>query len=175
MSPNGHQQAEEAARCVVEHYYQKKNVPYSGLLILSSDFLRAKETAEHVVKAATAGKHADILYKNGVVLEERLRERWFGDWDGGSDDGYNQVWKDDAINDEHCTAGVESAAEVMKRATACVSEWDRVVQNHMVVCVAHGDVLQILQAAFLAKPASQHRSVQHLNTATLRHLVLKKI
>lgn len=41
----------------------------------------------------------------------------------------------------------------------------------MIVLVAHGDVLQILQTAFLKISGTQHRSIQHLETATLRQLI----
>ena len=41
----------------------------------------------------------------------------------------------------------------------------------MVVLVAHGDVLQILQTSFARVDVRQHRSLEHLQTATLRELV----
>jgi hypothetical protein len=40
-----------------------------------------------------------------------------------------------------------------------------------VILVAHGDVLQILQTGFLLhEDASKHRSLDHLETATIRKL-----
>jgi hypothetical protein len=42
------------------------------------------------------------------------------------------------------------------------------------VLVAHGDVLQILQTGFLRhEDASGHRSLEHLETATIRELTLR--
>ena len=37
--------------------------------------------------------------------------------------------------------------------------------------IAHGDVLQILQTDFSGVDVRQHRSLEHLQTATLRELV----
>jgi broad specificity phosphatase PhoE len=147
-------------------------------LILSSDLLRADETANHVLQAALA---ANIpVYSGKVVTEIRLRERWFGDWDDTSDANYENVWKDDLIDSSHCLSNVESVDSVMERATQCIVDWDSTstdsessgVQNYCVVCVAHGDVLQILQTAFQKRHGSQHRSLEHLETATLRPVQL---
>lgn len=46
-------------------------------------------------------------------------------------------------------------------------------QSYQVILVAHGDVLQILQTAFLKVDGKVHRSLDHLETATVRELVLK--
>ena len=173
LSELGHQQAAKAGRDVVEHYQQQQS-KYDGLLIISSDLLRADETANHVLRAALA---AGIpVYTDKVVTEIRLRERWFGDWDDTSDANYDNVWKDDLIDPSHCLSNVESVDSVMERATKCIVDWDDSdnsgVQNHCVVCVAHGDVLQILQTAFQKRHGSQHRSLEHLETATLRSVQL---
>jgi broad specificity phosphatase PhoE len=172
LSELGHQQAIQAGRDLVEHY-QKQQPTYDGLLILSSDLLRADQTANHVLKAALA---ANIpVYSDKVVTEIRLRERWFGDWDDTSDANYENVWKDDLIDPSHCLSNVESVDSVMERATQCIVDWDSSgggVQNYCVVCVAHGDVLQILQTAFQKLHGSQHRSLEHLETATLRPVLL---
>jgi broad specificity phosphatase PhoE len=185
LSELGNQQAIQAGRDVVEHYQQKQQsaaTAYNGLLILSSDLLRADQTANHVLQAALA---AGIPVHTGkVVTEIRLRERWFGDWDDTSDANYEQVWKDDLLDPSHCLSQVESVDSVMERATQCIVDWDHTssdssssaggakVQNHCVVCVAHGDVLQILQTAFQKLHGSQHRSLEHLETATIRPVLL---
>mmetsp|Transcript_11267 Transcript_11267/g.16793 ORF Transcript_11267/g.16793 Transcript_11267/m.16793 type:complete len:82 (+) Transcript_11267:477-722(+) len=41
------------------------------------------------------------------------------------------------------------------------------------VLVAHGDVLQIVQTGFKKMDGTTHRSLDHLETATLRHLSLE--
>jgi broad specificity phosphatase PhoE len=169
LSPVGKDQAIQAGQDVVQRY-QEQTVPYQGVLILASDLLRAKETAETVAKAVQ--KASIPLYNNRVVMETRLRERGFGEWDGGSDEHYNDVWKDDAVDPTHTIQGVESVLSVMDRSTTCVLEWDKIVQDHFVICVAHGDVLQMLQTSFSKMDGSKHRTLDHLETATLRPLLL---
>jgi broad specificity phosphatase PhoE len=147
--------------------------------VLSSDLLRAKETAEAVRTAVLGGLQDAIgdpicLYTGQVVLDTRLRERGFGEWDLTSDTNYNKVWDEDAVDPSHETKGVEAVMSVMDRVSQCVLEWDERLNDHMIICVAHGDVLQILQASFSKLDGSQHRTVDHLETATLRPLELRK-
>jgi probable phosphoglycerate mutase len=167
LSDLGTDQATNAGKTIVEEFQSQQ---YDGVLILSSDLLRAKETAEI---AAEAVKDAQInLFSNDVIVETRLRERGFGEWDGGSDDHYNDVWLNDANDPTHTAKGVESVMSVTDRASKMILEWDQQYENHMVICVAHGDVLQILQTAFCKMDGSLHRTLEHLETATLRNFAL---
>ena len=50
-------------------------------------------------------------------IEPRLRERWFGDWDGTSDAHYHNVWNQDALDPYHTQNTVESVWSVLDRAT----------------------------------------------------------
>ena len=171
LSELGNSQARSAGETVVQTYHACKG-KYKGIAILSSDLLRAKETAEHVAEAAR--DYNIPIYNNKVVLETRLRERGFGKYDLGSDTHYHDVWKDDAIDPTHEIMDVESVMSVTDRASACIVEWDEILQDFLVVCVAHGDVLQILQTAFNKMDGSKHRTLDHLETAILRPLVLSQ-
>lgn len=189
LSVTGIVQAAAAGQRIVELYHRgpKENAKpesvYQGLAVVASDFRRARETAEAVQQAAVAAGDISLYQQDddddgdrgsgGVVLDVRLRERGFGAWDGGSDTNYRTVWEDDRLDSAHTVNGVESVDSVMRRVTACVQEWNDRLRNYLIVLVAHGDVLQILQTAFLRLPGTQHRSVEHLETATVRALVLK--
>lgn len=146
---------------------------YESLVILSSDLLRAFETATQVLN-----KNRDLpIHQEDVIVETRIRERWFGEWDGKSDENYSRVWQEDFIDASHTNKGVESVYQVMERTTRCVLEWDSALfakysKSSMVILVAHGDVLQILQTAFEKKDCRFHRDLQHLETAQLRQLNL---
>ncbi|CAJ1935309.1 unnamed protein product [Cylindrotheca closterium] len=163
LSDLGKEQATNAGQDIVKEYSSKG---FEGLLILSSDFLRAMETAECASVAAE-------IEHDGVVVETRLRERYFGKWDLGSDHHYNDVWIDDAVDPSHTINGVESVQSVVSRTTEMILEWDQKYTGHMIICVAHGDVLQILQSGFSKMDYAKHRSLEHLETATLRKLELK--
>jgi probable phosphoglycerate mutase len=211
LSPAGIDQAREAGRDFVQMYIREHGGGGSGggsaiarpvVALLASDLLRARETAEIVRDAILAhniGRHAseaggeqdfDIpLHTGDVILETRLRERGFGEWDGTSDANYQRVWDDDAVDSSTARRGVEPVDSVMSRATQAVVDWDRALSSLVddeagtsgsapappacVIAVAHGDVLQILQTAFEKMDGTLHRTLPHLETATLRPLVLR--
>ena len=84
-----------------------------------------------------------FIHQDQVIVETRLRERWFGEWDGTSDQNYNKVWKEDATDASHTIKGVESVNQVMERTTQCILEWDERLASMyskkcMVILVAHG-------------------------------------
>lgn len=179
LSPMGVIQARQAGLDVVQCYLklQEADVPLSGICLLSSDLLRARETADAVASAIKDHNERDAflpirLFNDNVILETRLRERDFGEWDLTSDANYENVWKDDAIDPSHTRRGVESVNSVMNRVSDCVLDWESRLENHMVVCIAHGDVLQIMQTCFAKIDGSKHRTLEHLETASLRQLEL---
>ena len=133
-------------------------------LIISSDFKRAWDSAKLVHKALNC--------TCSLIADRRLRERFFGRHDGGSDSIYPQVWALDRIDPSHTRNEVESADAVMQRVTDLVVELEHDYRNINVLLVAHGDVLQILQTAFARLSAGQHRDQRHLNTGEIRRLEL---
>ena len=89
----------------------------------------------------------------------------------------------DVQNANHNEFNVESANSVLERTTKLITELDEQLaeggccgndnedRGWKCILVAHGDVLQIMQTGFLRHDdASRHRSLEHLETATLREL-----
>jgi broad specificity phosphatase PhoE len=167
LTATGHQQATHAGIDVVDYYQKQPTI--TGIVVVSSDFLRAQETAQAVKNQCVAHNIPHVL-----KTDKRLRERWFGEYDMTSDSNYALVWKQDAVDANHTMINVESVNSVMQRVTDCVCDYDERYQNHLIVCVAHGDVLQILQTAFQRLDGAQHRSLEHLETAQLRVLEFKE-
>ncbi len=131
-------------------------------LILSSDFRRARETAGIV--------HARLGCGDSIVLEPRLRERYFGEYELDGDDAYAEVWRADARDPDNTEAGVESPNAVMARVTAVIADCETRCEARDILLVSHGDALQILLTAFAARDASNHREIRHLDTAEIRPL-----
>ncbi len=160
LSEHGRHQAEAAARGC--------GLP-AGTLIRSSDFARARQTAE-IVRARLAAPP--------VVVAAALRERRFGDLEGKATGNYARVWAADEAGTGTGTGGgsadggVEPAAAVLDRATALVAELERRYTGRDILLVSHGDTLQILQAGFLRMDAAQHRRLPPLRTAEIRALRL---
>jgi len=130
--------------------------------IISSDFLRARETAAIIATG--------LNLVGSVVCSEKLRERFFGELDQHTDGRYEEVWQQDALSAEHRTFGVESIASVAHRARDLVLELESSYQNCVILLVAHGDVLQLLQTVFDGISPTRHRQLKPLQVAELRLL-----
>lgn len=156
LSEQGVLQVNETGKVVVELDQNS--------LIISSDFKRARESAEIM--------HRLLDCDASVVIDRRLRERHFGELELGSDNAYESVWREDKIDPDNNLSGVESPNQVMQRVTALVSEYEEILSGRTLLLISHGDALQILQTAFSKQDASRHRQQQHLNTAEIRELIL---
>jgi glucosyl-3-phosphoglycerate phosphatase len=170
LSEAGQQQATLAGQDVIQSVLNDGNI--KGLCIISSDFSRAFETAQAVCHEyqVAANQGLPPIYKNKVITDIRLRERWFGDYDMQNDSNYQLVWEEDVKDSSQTLHDVESVDSVRNRAASVVQEYDALLHDHVIVLVAHGDVLQILQTAFLRIDGRSHRSLDHLETAKLRRL-----
>ena len=136
----------------------------SNLLIVSSDFRRARETAEIA--------HEFLGSTNSLQLDQRLRERNFGEWELTPDSAYPLIWARDEVNPENDERGVESPNQVMARVTALVRDYEQKYAGATILLISHGDALQLLLTAFSKQDASEHRRQQHLETAEIRALSL---
>lgn len=130
--------------------------------IICSDFLRAKETAD-IVQSVIHSHH-------GVQYSPQLRERFFGELNGLGDECYRKVWMLDRDDANHQAFGVESANHVVTRVSGLIESLEDAFKGESILLVAHGDVLQLLQTWFQGVPATQHRKLQHLDTAEIRCL-----
>ena len=145
------------------------NAKESGVLdattfIISSDFKRARETAEITQKI--------LASKTVLNLDAKLRERDFGDFELMDNTHYQTVWNNDAIDSSHTINNAESADAVMKRVTKLIASLEKQYNSETFLLVAHGDTIQILQTAFKKLPASKQREMIHLETAEIRKLTL---
>ena len=179
LSDAGKDQASKAGQSFAAEYISNSNSNYRGVAIFSSDFTRARETA--TLFAEELARSRIPLYTGDIVLEPRLRERFFGELNGGPDTRYQEVWDVDCKDPNHTEFGVESANSVLERTTQLIVDLDEQLQSSSdgvdgcwkCILVAHGDVLQIVQTGFLKHAdASRHRTMNHLETATIRELPL---
>ncbi len=129
-------------------------------VIFSSPFSRCKKTAE-IAKEV-------LGVKEDIIFDDRLRERWFGDWEGKSNVHYQYVWNKDVLNPDHNNANVESTTEVMARVVGLIHDLEECYVGKNILFVSHGDTLQILQTFFENKPPSAHRKITHLKVAEVR-------
>ena len=129
-------------------------------LICSSDFARARQTAELVRASLGAGE---------VLVAAELRERCFGAWECTPVANYQRVWDADESGTGQ-DPGVEPAAAVLGRAAALVTALEARYAGREVLLVSHGDPLAILQAGFAGLDPAWHRRLPPLGTAQIRRL-----
>lgn len=156
LTDHGRQQALAAA--------QSCGLP-PDTVIYSSDFCRARQTAE-IVRAQLGAPE--------IVIAEGLRERRFGHWEGSATGNYAHVWAADKTDPVHADGNVEPAAGVLDRATALIAQLERHHCGRDILLVSHGDTLQILQAGFSGVDPSKHRLLPHLAMAEIRPLHLRQ-
>ena len=163
LSPQGH---EQAARSHLDlNALLGSGLNLASTHIYASDFRRTVETAEHLREGLG-------LPLAALSLTAALRERSFGPLNLQDDGLYPSVWEDDAAF-EFGGRGVEPAAAVQARASSFIAGLEASMEGQTIVLVGHGDLLQIMQTAFEAVPASEHRSLPHLAQCELRELTLR--
>lgn len=125
--------------------------------VVHSDFLRTTRTAARVASA----------FGLGMAIDERLRERHFGELEGQADSHYPEVWAQDAQSAAHRQWQVEPLTSVAARMCAALEALEQRWQGETVLVVSHGDPLQILLTALAGKPLTQHREQLALAPASI--------
>ncbi|CAF0889413.1 unnamed protein product [Rotaria sp. Silwood1] len=151
--------------------FLENNPSNKSYIIIASDFRRARETAD-ILASNLSSLNND---KSNVQLDKRLRERFFGIYDGTSDENYNIIWKNDEDDPiKNLNNQIEPAESVRERTTSLIKELEEKYENQTIFLVSHGDAIQILQTAFERLPsANQQRHLKHLDRAEFRPLILK--
>lgn len=153
----------ERGRQQVRDSLQRDVLLDADTIVVSSDFRRAAESA--------ALAHQMLGCDSPLESDERLRERYFGELELGPDSAYDEVWQQDRLDADSTHRSVESARQVMQRVTSLIRELEQRHAQRSFLLVSHGDALQILQTAFARRDASEHRQLDHLQTAEIRRLL----
>ncbi|MDO8560313.1 MAG: histidine phosphatase family protein [bacterium] len=159
LTPIGEDQVRESVRTARARGWLDRDT-----IIYSSRFSRCRSSAE-IAK--------EILATSGeIVFDNRLGERWFGDWEQTDHANYQKVWDHDKDHPEHSSANVESARGVQMRTTALIIDLEQKYRGKTILLVSHGDPLQILETGFRKISAAKHRQLPHLRTAEVKKLEL---
>lgn len=134
----------------------------NNTLIVSSDYLRAKETADIV--------HSVVSCNQSIITDERLRERDFGKWELHDHRHYEDVWKYDLSHPEKTTNEVETVSQTLARTRSLIQRLESEFNNQSVLLVSHGDVLQILLAHYHNLNPRFHRSLAAIGNAEIRSM-----
>lgn len=154
----------EMGRKQVIQAFSKTPIGFSEKTILiSSDFLRTRHTAETV---------GEILKIQTIEYNILLRERDFGELEGKHHSHYGRVWEKDKLTPDNKEWSIESPREVLARSIKLLDELEKKYEGEQIILVGHGDPLQILCAGTQKKCPSMHM-LEKLNNAELRKLIFK--
>lgn len=141
-------------------------------IFYSSLFKRAKETTEESMSALH-----DLLQSQGMpiprfsyLVSPLLRERNFGEYDGGELGLYNNVWTKDVHDADNSANGVESVNTVIKRLDVFLRDMEKKHQNANIVVTSHADTLQIMQVYMCGADVRQFSSYRFKN-AEVRNML----
>lgn len=157
LNENGEKQVEISVKDA-----QQKNLLGNSVMIFSSPFSRCRRTAE-IAK--------EILgTKDSIIIDDRLRERWFGNLDRTVVGNYNMIW---GMDSQAKSSGnnEEEIESVVDRTTSLIDDLEKKYSDKTFLLVSHGDVLQILETCFRGIPPFQHRSIKALERAEVRELI----
>lgn len=133
----------------------------SPLSIISSPFLRARQTAE--VAASILGVPVEV--------DHRLAERDFGEFELLDDSHYENVWVADPTGREDLPGGAESVYSVVERTCDLILEVEKNPDVSTCLLVTHCDVAMILSCAFENLDPRLHSTLDPIKTGKVRRLV----
>lgn len=133
----------------------------SDTVIYSSPFSRTKKSAE--IAKEILGVEEDIIF------DDRLRERWFGDWEKTDNTAYQKIWDRDRENPNHKEENVESTKEVLERTMSLINDLEKEYKDKNILLVSHGDAIKILETSFRNISPGKHVDFK-IHTAEIREL-----
>lgn len=126
-------------------------------IIYSSDFKRAKETAE-IVSAHLKSKEP--------ILRKELRERFLGVYEKGKDNMYHKLWEEDLKG--KTLQSVEPVTSVAKRIEILINEIEKKYKNKNILLITHGDIVSIgLSVLYNVKLHKHHTTFSLIKNAEI--------
>ena len=146
----GINQARKSATCLLDKIGRDN---LNSVQYISSPFLRAKQTAEESIDAinnilsfeSTEEEYKVYKFKEDMLIDEAIQERWFGTLDGEPLPEYNKVWPVDMENADNSDFNVESINQVISRVSKLIQNCEENNEGKSFVLCSHADTLQITQ------------------------------
>ncbi len=133
LTEKGRAQAEASSKAV-----QDKNIN----LIIASDFVRAKQTAEIVA--------GNIGYeKSKIIYDDRLHEVNFGAYNNESIESYHSHFKNTDERFHIRPEGGENLTDVKQRVASFLYELEEKYEGRNILIVSHGDPTWLMQTVAL--------------------------
>src|SRR6056297_4110467 len=130
-------------------------------IIYTSDFLRARQTAEIVAAAAA---------RSYMITTPLLRERFFGDFEGTAHANYEKIWDLDCREEDTSCYNVEPLWQLRDRTFQLLTGCEKRYTGKNILFVSHGDTLQVLYATAIGYAVSRFREPEEFSNAEIRVL-----
>lgn len=130
-------------------------------IVIASPFRRTLQTAEIVCALTETKKY---------LISDDLRERYFGAFDGTSDQNYETVWQAESDLAHLKNLRIESTAEVFTRLFKFIQTTSaQTEQSRDIILVSHGDPINILRTCCYNLLPENHRSANfhQINTGEI--------
>jgi broad specificity phosphatase PhoE len=153
----------EQAKISAQLFRLQTNLLPNDIIIIHSPFSRAIMTAYTV-----AGElNCRVFGENN-----RLSERYFGDFEMTTDKNYQLVWEHDKINPDSNFANSESPNQVLERMLKVIEECEKLDEEYgkTIFLVGHADSIHILETAFRNIDVQHHRDIPFMKNAEIRGL-----
>lgn len=128
-------------------------------IIYSSDFKRAKETAEIV---------REHIKAKPIIFSKNLRERALGVYEKGKDKMYRELWENDLK--ENTLKSCESVSSIAKRFKELITDIEKKHKGKKILFVTHGDIISVGLSVLNNKPVKEH----HKRYSILENAEIKK-
>lgn len=153
----GQWQAEHGARALATFHACSR--------VVASDLVRARVTAEHY---ARVGGHE-------LVIDQRVRERSFGDWEGLTRPEIEEGWPEEFAQwrrgEQPAGASIETRTEVAARMLAAVDEHGADLgSDDTLVIVSHGAAITIGVTALIGLDPEAWRGLNGLHNVHWSHV-----
>lgn len=152
LTENGRQQVLKSASIFASEHGPKP-------VIISSDFLRASQTAQILAE----------IYEVDFKNDTRLRERDFGKFAGQSIDNYAKIWGVSDLDPEATPFDAESSRSVLDRIKSVIDECEARYESRNIILVSHGDPLVIAYSYF--QHGTLANIIHHFANAEIRRLI----
>lgn len=146
----------------VQSSVKASDIRGNDIIVMSSDFLRTKETANIA---------AEIMGTDQIIFTPLLRERYFGELENQTHDEFHSVWNNDATNPTHATHNIESVLSVLKRMEQCLQECEDSYDDTTIVLVSHGDPIDILRTESMGLKMGMHKTIKKIQTGEILPLI----
>ena len=145
--------------------FKLTDVPKDKVLIYSSDFLRAKETAE-IIRDFLG------LEKSALEMKEALRERGTDKWNMKykTKEMVEELRERDMEKPTHNDEDMESVMQVAQRMSKLVQEVEMEFENHVILLCSHRYPCQILQSVFNGLSPEQFWDLPRLEIGNILEL-----